>query len=226
MRLLSFVVVEDVWKSYKVGRVVQPALRGVSLSFDRGEFAAIVGPSGSGKSTLIHLIAGLDVPDKGRVIVGDVEVSSMGESARAAWRRRNVGIVFQFLHLVPVLTALENVVLPMELAGVPRGERRKHALDLLGFVGLEGKAGRLPAELSGGEQQRVAIARALAADPPLLLADEPTANLDSENKWRVVSLLREASRKGKTVIFTTHDLEVAEAADRIVRLSDGRVVEG
>ncbi len=223
---MSFVVVEDVWKSYKVGRVVQPALRGVSLSFDRGEFAAIVGPSGSGKSTLIHLIAGLDVPDKGRVIVGDVEVSSMGESARAAWRRRNVGIVFQFLHLVPVLTALENVVLPMELAGVPRGERRKHALDLLGFVGLEGKAGRLPAELSGGEQQRVAIARALAADPPLLLADEPTANLDSENKWRVVSLLREASRKGKTVIFTTHDLEVAEAADRIVRLSDGRVVEG
>ncbi len=222
---MGFVVVEDVWKSYRVGRVVQPALRGVSLEFERGEFTAIMGPSGSGKSTLIHLIAGLDVPDRGRVVVGGVEVSSMGESARAAWRRRNVGIVFQFLHLVPVLTALENVVLPMELAGVPRGLRRERALKLLEFVGLAEKAGRLPSELSGGEQQRVAIARALAADPPLLLADEPTANLDSENKWRVVELLREASRRGKTVIFTTHDPEVAGAADRVVRLSDGRVVE-
>jgi len=221
---LPFIVLRDVWKSYRVGGAVHYALRGVSLEVERGEFVAVVGPSGSGKSTLIHLLAGLDVPDRGVVSVGGVVVSGMSERGRVAWRRRNVGIVFQFLHLVPVLTALENVLLPMELAGVPRSERRERAMQLLEFVGLAGKAGRLPSELSGGEQQRVAIARALAADPPLVLADEPTANLDSENKWRVVELLREASRRGKTVVFTTHDLEVAGVADRVVRLSDGRVV--
>jgi len=216
---------EGVWKEYRVGKVVVQALRGVDLVIPRGRLVALVGPSGSGKSTLIHLLAGIDVPSRGRVVVDGDEVSSMGRGERLRWRRRKVGIVFQFLHLVPVLTALENVMLPMELAGVPRGERRERALRLLEFVGLADKADRLPSELSGGEQQRVAIARALAADPPIILADEPTANLDVENKRRIVSLLREAAGKGRTVVYSTHDMGLAGEADVVVRLVDGRVVE-
>jgi len=215
---------EGVWKTYRVGRVEVHALRGVSLVVPRGRLVALVGPSGSGKSTLIHLLAGIDVPTRGRVIVDGDEVSRMGAGERLRWRRRKVGVVFQFLHLVPVLTALENVMLPMELAGVPRAERRPRALRLLEFVGLADKADRLPAELSGGEQQRVALARALAADPPLVLADEPTANLDVANKERIVGLLREAAGRGRTVVYSTHDSRLAREADVIVRIVDGRVV--
>jgi len=216
---------EGVWKEYRVGKVIVQALRGVDLVIPRGRLVALVGPSGSGKSTLIHLLAGIDVPSRGRVVVDGDEVSSMGRGARLRWRRRKIGIVFQFLHLVPVLTALENVMLPMELAGVPRGERRERAIRLLEFVGLADKADRLPSELSGGEQQRVAIARALAADPPIVLADEPTANLDVENKRRIVSLLRRAAGEGRTVVYSTHDTGLAAEADVLVRLVDGRIVE-
>ena len=216
---------EGVWKVYRIGKVEVEALRGVDLVVPRGKLVALVGPSGSGKSTLIHLLAGIDVPTRGRVVVDGDEISKMGSGARLRWRRRKVGIVFQFLHIVPVLTALENVMLPMELAGVPRGERRRRALELLEFVGLAGKADRLPSELSGGEQQRVAIARALAADPPIILADEPTANLDVANKRRIVELLRGAVGRGKTVVYSTHDPELARQADVIVRIVDGRIVE-
>lgn len=219
-----FILVENVTKEYRSGSTVHMALKNVSLEIGRGEFVALVGPSGSGKTTLIHLISGLDTPTRGRVVVGGVEISSMGEASRARWRRRNVGIVFQFLHLVPTLTALENIMLPMELAGVPRRERRERALKLLEFVGLADKASRLPSELSGGEQQRIAVARALAAGPPLLVADEPTANLDRRNKFIVMELLERAAMRGVTVVYTTHDQEVAELARKRVALRDGKIV--
>lgn len=219
----DFIVVEDVWKTYKTGKVSYDALRGVSITIEKGSLVAIVGPSGSGKSTLIHLLAGIDVPTRGRVVVDGVEISSLSEGRRLKWRRRNIGIVFQFLHLVPVLTALENVMLPMELAGVFRGERKRRAMELLDFVGMADKAGKLPGELSGGEQQRVAIARALASDPPIILADEPTANLDVGNKRRIIELLARAKERGKTVVYTTHDRELAEIAEVRIVLRDGRV---
>ncbi len=208
---------------YKLGRTLYPALRGVDLDVNKGEFIAIVGPSGSGKSTLIHVIAGISVPTRGTVRVDGVEISNKSDSWRVRWRRKNIGIVFQFLHLIPVLTVIENIIFPMELAGIPREIRKTRAIELLRFIGLEDKINRFPSELSGGEQQRVAIARALAADPPIILADEPTANLDSENKMKVMELLKKANDRGKTILYTTHDLEVAELADRILRLRDGRI---
>ncbi len=221
---MGFIEARDVWKDYVVGKVRVTALKGIDLDVDSGEFLAVTGPSGSGKSTLIYLLSGLDIPTRGFIRVGGVEISRLDQAKRASWRRMNVGIVFQFFHLIPTLTALENVMLTMELAGIPAGKRVERALELLEFVGLKGKADRYPWELSGGEQQRVAIARALAHDPPLILADEPTANLDYENKVRIVELLREVSRAGKTVVFATHDLELARRADRVVHLRDGVVV--
>ena len=223
--MVEALVFDGVWKVYRLGLVEVPALRGVSFTVERGEFAAVVGPSGSGKSTLIFLAAGIEAPTRGRIVALGEEISSRGEGWRRRWRRRNVGVVFQFFHLIPTLTALENVMLAMELAGTHKGRRKERAMELLEFVGLASKADRYPYELSGGEQQRVAIARALAHDPPLLLADEPTANLDTENKRRVVELLREAAGNGRTVIFATHDPDLARGADRVVRLVDGRVVK-
>ncbi len=217
-------VFEDVRKNYRVGRVYVEVLKGVSFTVEKDTFTALVGPSGSGKSTIIFLAAGIDTPSGGRIYAYGVEITGRNGEWLRRWRRRNVGVVFQFFHLIPSLTALENVVLAMELAGVG-GDRVSRALDLLDFVGLKGKADRYPAELSGGEQQRVAIARALAPGPKLLLADEPTANLDYENKVRVVELLREASRNGVTVLFATHDSELVREADRMIKIMDGRVVE-
>ena len=214
----------DVWKIYRTGGAEYPALKGISLEVGRGELVAVLGPSGSGKTTFIYLAGGIDVPTRGEVVVNGARIDRMSESARAKWRRRNVGIVFQFYHLIPTLTVLENVLLPMELAGhPPPGERRERALMLLELVGMENKADKLPSQLSGGEQQRVAIARALAADPPMILADEPTANLDTRNKEKVVSLLVGANKLGKTVIYSTHDPELAKHARRIVRIRDGVV---
>lgn len=221
---MGFVEVRDVWKDYVMGKVRFTAIKGVHFDVYRGEFLAITGPSGSGKSTLIYLLSGLDVPTRGYIKVGGVEVSKLDRAKRASWRRVNVGIVFQFFHLIPTLTAFENVLLTMELAGVPPAKRISRAWELLDFVGLKDKAYRYPWELSGGEQQRVAIARALAHDPPLVLADEPTANLDYENKVRIVELLREASTTGKTVVFATHDVELARKSDRIIHLRDGVIV--
>ncbi|MCE4599204.1 MAG: ABC transporter ATP-binding protein [Desulfurococcales archaeon] len=220
---MAFIELKDVFMEYKLGRTLYPALRGVDLDVNKGEFIAIVGPSGSGKSTLIHVIAGISVPTRGTVRVDGVEISNKSDSWRVRWRRKNIGIVFQFLHLIPVLTVIENIIFPMELAGIPREIRKTRAIELLRFIGLEDKINRFPSELSGGEQQRVAIARALAADPPIILADEPTANLDSENKMKVMELLKKANDRGKTILYTTHDLEVAELADRILRLRDGRI---
>jgi len=184
---------------------------------------AVVGPSGSGKSTLLNLISGIDKPTAGRVVVGGVEVSALDENALARWRGEHVGIVFQFFQLLPTLTALENVMLPMQFRGKFPGQQRERAMAALARVGLADRADQLPAELSGGEQQRVAIARALANDPPILLADEPTGNLDSETGERIVALLAGLHQQGKTIVLVTHEDTLARAAGRVLRMQDGRI---
>jgi putative ABC transport system ATP-binding protein len=199
-------------------------LDGVTLHVARGEFVTISGPSGSGKSTLLGLIAGLDQPTAGSIVVDGVEVTALGEDALARFRRATIGFVFQSYHLIPTLTAAENVAVPVELNGAPDALSRAHAL--LGEVGLAGRAHHYPAQLSGGEQQRVALARAVALDPPLLLADEPTGNLDSATGERVLDLLLSLRKaRGSTLVLVTHDAALSERADRTVRLRDGRVVD-
>ncbi len=214
------VELEDVWKFY--GR--EPALRGVTLSVEEGEFVAIMGPSGSGKSTLLNIIGLLDTPDRGRVNIGGYNVEELEEKDRTILRRRLIGFVFQAFHLIPSLTVRENVELPMVFDGIPSKEREERAVSLLKEVGLEDKLFSLPTKLSGGEKQRVAIARALANNPKLILADEPTGNLDSKNGKMVMELLKSFNRKGVTLIVVTHDPEVASMAERIVHIKDGEIV--
>ena len=211
-------------KIYPMGQRNYTALRGVDLAFRAGEFAALVGHSGSGKSTILNMITGIDKPTSGDVIVAGQPIQHLSENELARWRGANVGIVFQFFQLLPTLTALENVMLPMDFLKSHRGRRREHALLLLRRVGLEEHAGHLPSELSGGEQQRVAIARALANDPPIIIADEPTGNLDTATGHRIFELLGELSRQGKLVVFVTHDPDLAQHAARVITLQDGRVV--
>ena len=208
MRTEPIVELQRVWKIYRMGRwrrIEVEALRGVDLAVERGEFLAVMGPSGSGKSTLLHLMGCLDRPTKGRVLFEGQDVTRLRPSALARIRNRRVGFVFQSFNLFPALTALGNVELPMIFAGMPRAERIYRAQELLSRVGLGERAKHLPSELSGGEQQRVAIARALANSPDLLLADEPTGNLDTETGRGVLSLLSEANREGVTVAVVTHD---------------------
>jgi putative ABC transport system ATP-binding protein len=200
------------------------ALAEVDLAIGGGTLVAVIGASGSGKSTLLNLIAGIDRPTAGSVRVAGTEVGALGESALSGWRGRTVGIVFQFFQLLPTLTALENTLLPIELCKTmaPK-EARRRAKELLERVGLGDQLDKLPAALSGGQQQRAAIARALANDPPVLLADEPTGNLDSKNGAAVLALLAELAAAGKTVVTVTHEREVAKRADRVIELVDGRV---
>jgi putative ABC transport system ATP-binding protein len=214
-------------KSYGVaGHRVFQALKNVNLAVHRGEFLAIVGRSGSGKSTLLNLIAGIDPPDSGTVAVGGHVLTASSEDALAVWRGRCVGIVFQFFQLIPTLTVLENVLLAMDfVGGIPRAQRRGRALDLLKRVDILDQANKLPATLSGGQQQRAAIARALANDPQILVADEPTGNLDTSNAAAVLDLFEALAASGRTVIVVTHDEGVADRAHRIVRLSDGEIAE-
>ena len=214
---------EDVWKVYTNG-VSYTALKGVSISIEEGEFVAVVGPSGSGKSTLLHIMGLLDTPTKGKVYLLGKDVSTLDEDSRALLRRKHIGFVFQSFNLVPFLSALENVMLPLILDGKDEDEARRRALMLLKEVGLENKADNLPNQLSGGQQQRVAIARALANDPEIILADEPTGNLDSATGERILKLFEELNKRGKTLVVVTHDEEVASAAERIVRIRDGEVV--
>ncbi len=219
---------ENVTRAYTMGGRTLYALRGVSLKIEAGEFIAIVGASGSGKSTLLNLIGGIDKPDTGSVWVGERQINLLDENTLAKWRGEQIGIVFQFFQLLPTLNALENVMLPMELRNVfgnHRAGRRERALVALARVGLSERATQLPSELSGGEQQRVAIARALANDPPILLADEPTGNLDTDTGQKVIALLLELNRAGKTIILVTHEEGLASAASRRVRVRDGQVVE-
>ncbi len=213
-------------KVYRSGKLEYRALRGIDLALNEGEIIAVVGPSGSGKTTILNLITGIDRPTAGEVVVDGQRLDQMSEEELAVWRGRNVGIVFQFFQLLPTLTALENAVLPLDFArrGTKRErfERAQHNLEL---VGLGEKADHLPAELSGGEQQRVAIARSLAADPKLIVGDEPTGNLDTATALEMFELLARLNGEGKTVVYVTHDRDLARRASRIVEIRDGGVVD-
>ena len=201
-----------------------PALRGVDLDIVSGESVAVVGRSGSGKSTLLHMVGAIDRPSEGSVRVGDAALEKLSPDALARWRGRNVGIVFQFFQLLPTLTVAENVMLPMDFAAaIPAAERRPRALELLDRVGIRDQADKLPATLSGGQQQRAAIARALANDPPLILADEPTGNLDTATAAEIFGLFGELAATGKTVVIVTHERDAAAALGRTVTLVDGRL---
>ena len=214
----------DLTKDYAVNGITVNALRGVSLSFEAGEFAAVAGPSGSGKSTFLHLVGCLDVPTSGSVAVDGTDAASLSRKELALLRRRSIGFIFQAYNLIPVLTSLENVSLPLVLLGKSPGEARSEAERALAEVGLESMAGRRPKEMSGGQQQRVAIARALVKKPALILADEPTANLDSKTGREVLELMLDLNRReGTTFIFSTHDRMVMDYARRLVELRDGRI---
>jgi putative ABC transport system ATP-binding protein len=214
----------DVVKAYPMGHREYVALRGVDLTLYAGEFTAIVGPSGSGKSTILNMVTGIDRPTAGEVLMAGRPLHLMNENELAQWRGANIGIVFQFFQLLPTLTALENVMLPMDFLNTYGSKRRERALALLERVGLRPRAGHLPSELSGGEQQRVAIARALANDPPIIIADEPTGNLDTATGERVMDLLSELSSQGKSVVFVTHDPHLAARARRVIHVQDGNIV--
>jgi putative ABC transport system ATP-binding protein len=202
-----------------------PALRAVDLEITRGTFVAVVGRSGSGKSTLLNMLAGIDRPSSGSVTVGDTPVHELSQSRLAAWRGRTVGFVFQFFQLLPTLTAAENVMLPMDFSrALPADRRRPRALDLLDRLGVRAQADKLPASLSGGEQQRVAIARALANDPPVILADEPTGNLDSATADAVLAIFRGLADAGATVVIATHEHDITRIVDRQVEMADGALV--
>jgi len=216
------VELRDIGKSYRRGSQLIPVLEGISLSIASGEFLALMGPSGSGKSTLLNLIAGLDRADCGSITVGGVDLSTLSESGLAAWRAAHVGFVFQFYNLIPVLSALENVELPLILTALSRRERREHARTVLRLVGLEDRTDHLPRQLSGGQQQRVAIARALATDPTLIVADEPTGDLDRASAEDVLVLMERLCRElGKTIVMVTHDPRAARRAGRIKHLDKG-----
>jgi putative ABC transport system ATP-binding protein len=217
------VVARDVVRRYGQGETAVTALDGVSLSVDRGELVAVMGPSGSGKSTLMHILAGLDKPTEGEVWIGDEEITRMGDNALTRLRRRHIGFVFQFFNLLPTLTAEENIVLPMRIAG-DRPDKRWLA-ELIDSVGLSERRRHRPSQLSGGQQQRVAIARAMLSRPSVMFADEPTGNLDSRSSGEILELLRRSAEDyGQTTVMVTHDAQAATIADRIVFLADGRIV--
>jgi putative ABC transport system ATP-binding protein len=213
-------------KQFERGQVKVTALDAVDLAVNRGEFAALMGPSGSGKSTLLHLIAGMDRPTDGRLVVLNEEPALLPERSLARWRNNHLGFVFQAFNLIPVLTALENVELPLKLTKLSRRKRRENAATALRLVGLEDRLDHFPRQLSGGQEQRVAIARAIVTDPDVLLADEPTGNLDAASARDVLTLLQRLNREfGKTILMVTHDPHSAAAASRLIHLDKGKFVE-
>jgi putative ABC transport system ATP-binding protein len=217
--------ISDLVKTYPLGEAEVVAVDHLSLDIAHGEFVAIVGRSGSGKTTLLNLLAGIDRATSGTVRAAGADLGSLSESGLAAWRGRNVGLVFQFFQLLPTLTVIENVMLPMDFARkIPVGGRRDRAQDLLERVGIGDQAGKLPATLSGGQQQRAAIARALANDPPLVLADEPTGNLDSHTAGTVLKLFADLNAEGRTIVVVSHERDIRSLVGREVTLVDGRIV--
>ena len=222
----SLIRLRNVSRRYGDGTAASVALDRVDVDIARGESVAIVGRSGSGKTTLVNLLAGLDRPDEGEVHMNGVDVNALSPAGLARWRGREVGIVFQFFQLLPSLTVRENILLAMDFAGVvPRGQRRARAGALLERLDIAAEGGRLPQQLSGGQQQRAAIARALANDPPLVIADEPTGNLDSENSARALGLLAGLAQSGKTVITVSHERDIGAHFARVITLRDGRIVD-
>lgn len=216
---------EGLEKTYFMGKVSVPALRGVNLAFERGEFVAVMGPSGSGKTTLLNLIGALDKPTKGKVYIDEEDLTTLDEGKLTKIRRNKIGFVFQFYNLIPVLTAFENVELPMLISGKNKEDRRRRAFQLLEMMGLSDRGEHRPDELSGGEQQRVAIARSLANEPSIILADEPTGDLDTKTGQEVILALHDAAKKENvTVVVVTHDPVVTEKADRILEMRDGKIV--
>ncbi len=216
--------VQNVWKSYQRDSLQIPVLNDISLTVPEGEFLALMGPSGSGKTTLLNLIAGIDKPDKGKIIVGGTDVASLGESALAKWRARNVGFIFQFYNLMPVLTAYENVELPLLLTSLSKKDRRQHVETALNLVGLSDRMQHYPKQLSGGQEQRVAIARALVTDPTLLVADEPTGDLDKQSAEEILTLLARLNNEfKKTIVVVTHDPRAADKAHIIRHLDKGEL---
>jgi putative ABC transport system ATP-binding protein len=219
---MGLIELRDVTKTYKRDAESIVVLDRVSLSVDGGEYLGLMGPSGSGKSTLLNLLAGIDQPTSGTVRIGDTEISRLSEGALAAWRARHIGFIFQLYNLIPVLTAFENVELPLLLTSLSKKQRRDHVMTALGIVGLTDRAEHYPRQLSGGQEQRVAIARAIVTDPTLLLADEPTGDLDAKSGAEVLTLLQRLNREyRKTIVMVTHDPHAAERASRLLHLEKG-----
>lgn len=226
MQTETVVELIEVTKTYRLGEVQVQALRGVNMKASRGEIVAIMGPSGSGKSTILNLVGALDRPTSGKVIIAGKDISKMPENKLGDIRRDSIGYIFQFYNLIPVLTAYENVELPMLIAGIGKEKRIARTHELMELVGLADRANHRPDELSGGEQQRVAVARALSKRPPLVLADEPTGDLDSKSGMQVMTVLKDLAKKElSTVVMVTHDHQMASLADRILEIRDGRIVK-
>ena len=219
-----FIQVEDLYKSYQRDSLEIPVLRNINLAINEGDFVAFMGPSGSGKTTLLNLIAGIDKPTSGKILIADIDVTELNESELAVWRSRNVGFIFQFYNLIPVLTALENVELPLILTPLSKKERRAHAEMALNVVGLAERMHHYPRQLSGGQEQRVAIARAIATDPAILVADEPTGDLDKASAEEVLDLMDRLNRElNKTILMVTHDPRAAERARSTRNLDKGEL---
>lgn len=221
---MSIISINNLEKKYDAGGLAVNALRGISMNLDKGEFTAIAGPSGSGKTTLLNIIGGLDAPSSGSVLVADNDLTGMNARELSDLRLHRIGFIFQAYNLIPVLTALENVEYVLLLRGVSKNERYERSASILAEVGLENELNRLPKELSGGQQQRIAVARAIVSEPDIVLADEPTANLDQVTGGSLLDLMREMNRRKKiTFLFSTHDTMVMDRADRLIRLLDGRI---
>ena len=223
---MALIDLRDVSKSYRRDALEIPVLNGVTITVPAGDFMGLMGPSGSGKSTLLNLLAGIDRPTRGSIRVADTEISSLSERALAGWRARHIGFIFQLYNLIPVLTAFENVELPLLLTSLSKKQRRDHVMTALGIVGLGDREKHYPRQLSGGQEQRVAIARAIVTDPTLLLADEPTGDLDARSAGEVLTLLQRLNREyNKTIVMVTHDPHAAERASRVLHLEKGTLVE-
>jgi len=220
-----FIRVQGLRKTYNMGRIAVHALNGVDLDIPVNGFLVVMGPSGSGKSTLLHLLGGLDRPSEGHIEVDGNSLETMDENELAIFRRRQIGFIFQSFNLIPSMTALENVLFPLRFARYPRRQRRQRSMEVLRKVGLEDRASHRPTELSGGQQQRVAIARSLINNPQLILADEPTGNLDSASGASVMQLLSDLHQSGRTVVVVTHDVRMTQVATRTVQLLDGQIVD-